>query len=282
MSASAIKHDNYETGKIRLLFQTIEHAFKTDNKQDYEISVDGYKVVPRTNDPDRFNDYEEYINSDTENISVKMFKGNSASNDKFFFHIKGVPPKNEGLQGIPDGLTVIEWEAKQKEKILKELHYEELERENAELKEEVSENEKTIEELTKNVELAKQGRLTSMSDVGMTILGKIIASPKMQEQFPVLKGFAGVPTEEENGTNNPPEQNTGFKRKGETETSNGLSEAEQGYLILIRDLQKCLSPFQLAGVMQILDMLTQYPVVIGSTQKHIHNFLKSKENEQQK
>jgi hypothetical protein len=284
MSASAIKHDNYETGKIKLLYQTIEHAFKTDNKQDYEISVDGYKVVPRTNDPERFNDYEEYINSDSENVAVKMFKGNSASNDKFFFHIKGVPQKNEGLQGIPDGLTASEWEAKQKEKILKELRFEELEKENAELKEEVAEKDDLIAELTQNVELAKQGRLNSMSEIGMGILEKIISSPRVQEQFPVLKGFAGVPPQEENNTNTPPEQNAGFKRKGETQEENKtaveLSDAERGYLILVRDLQAHLSNYQLTAVMQILDMITQYPIVLGSIQKHIHNFLKAKHKEQ--
>ncbi|HXU26797.1 MAG TPA: hypothetical protein VN698_06160 [Bacteroidia bacterium] len=284
MSASAIKHDNYETGKIRLLFQTIEHAFKTDNKQDYEISVDGYKVVPRTNDPERFNDYEEFVNADTENISVKMFKGNSASNDKFFFHIKGVPQKTETLQGIPDGMTVSEWEAKQKEKILRDIRYDELEKENAELREEVAEKDNTIAELTQNVELAKQGRLSSMSEIGMGILEKIIKSPKMQEQFPVLRGFAGVSSEEGN-PNNSAEQNAGFKRKGETENETKevveLTESERRYLMLVRDLQKYLSPFQLTGVMQIIDMLTQYPIVIGSTQKHIHSFLVAKHKEQE-
>ena len=275
MSASLVKHDKYETGKIKLLFQIIENAFKSEQKQDYEIFVDGYKVVARTNDPEKFNDYTEFINSDSESVTVKLFKGTSASNDKFFFHINGVPKQDGALLGIPEGMTATEWEAKQKEKIMRDIRYDELEKENAALKEDVESKEKAIKELTENVELAKQGKLTSMSDVGTTILMRLLQHPSVQEKFPVLNGFAGAPSET-TATNNT-EQGATFKRKEDTgNEEEKVTDEERGYMMLIHDLHQRLTPFQLSSVMHILDMLTQYPIAIGSTQKHIHNFLSTK------
>ncbi len=39
----------------------------------YEIWVDDVKVVEKTNDPQKFTDYEEYLYDETENVSINVF-----------------------------------------------------------------------------------------------------------------------------------------------------------------------------------------------------------------
>ncbi len=282
MSATGTKHENYESGKIKLLYHLVETAFATEQKQDYEILVDGYKVVPRNNDPEKFYDYDDFINSDTQTVTIIMFKKGSKSNDKYFYHIKGIPNQNESLSGIPEGMTATEYEAKQKEKLLREIRFDELEKENASLKENITAKENEIKELNKNFDELKAGKLLSMSEIGTNVLMGILSNPSIQKKFPVLNGLSGTPPQTQPETAQ--EENASFKRKGEPSheeeesEEEGLTEEDRRYLILIRDLQIRLTKFQLTAVMHILDVLTKYPIAIGSTQKHLNNFLGSRIN----
>ena len=282
MASNEVKHDNYEPAKLNVLFQIIQNAFNAGQKQDYEIQLDNFKIVPRTSNPELFNSFSDFITENTRTVMVKMFRGGSPTSDKYYFHIQGVPQKEQELSGIPNKITEDEWESKHKAKLLKEIRYEQLEEENAELQAEVDEQEKIIEELQTRLQQLKDGKLLSIGEMGSSFLMGLLKSPMMQKNFPGLAGFTGASNNDANYSQQAPQEEASFSRKGEEAEQEGLSEEEQGYLILIRDLEKKLTPFQLSSVMHILDLITQCPASIGSTQKHLNNFLSAytkKENQ---
>jgi len=269
----AVEHSNYEPGKINNLFQRIQNAWGGEQKQDFEIHVDGMKVIPRTSDPQQFETHSDFINADSKTMTVLMFKGASRVNDKFFFHFKDAPRKEPGLAGLPENMTLSEHDARQKENFLREMRLEQLEKENGELKTAVSEKEKTIDQLTTRLQELHEGKLIGIGEMGSAVLMKLLQHPKVRATFPVLEGLSG--SEEPNDI--PPEQQATFSRKGEKQEENDgrveLEEEEEGYLLLIRDLQARLTPFQLSSVMHILDILTRCPEAIGPTLKYLSNWI---------
>lgn len=267
------EHFSYEEGKLNNLLLRIQNAFDMGQKQDYEIYVDNLKAVPRTSDPQQFEKHSDFINADSRLVTVAMFKGASRNNEKFFFHIKGVPKKESGLSGIPENMTLAEYDEKQRERFLKEKRFEELEKENGELKTELGEKEKTIDQLTNRLQELHDGKLIGIGEMGSAVLMKLLQHPKVRATFPVLEGLSGSET----SNDIPHEHQATFSKKGEKQEENNeqveLSEEEEGYLLLIRDLQARLTPFQLSSVMHILDILTNCPEAIGSTLKHLNNWI---------
>ena len=279
MAAVNVKHDTYDTGKINALHQIIQNANNIGQRQDYEILVDDFKVIHRTCDPARFNEYADFINADTKTVTIVIYKGGSTTNDKYFFHVKGVPSKNAGLSGVPDNMSVQEWQEKEKERMRKELDFERLEEENDRLTQDVESKTKLIDELTDLLQKARDGKLITFSQIGSALLSGALNHPKLQGLFGGLSGTPQEQTPTAEQTN--PESQASFTRKADVsdakevseEKEPALTEEEQRYMQLVKDLAERLDKHHLSSVMHILDLLTLHPQVIGSTVKHIHNFL---------
>jgi|GEM_PF-3426337 len=62
----------------------------------YSIIVDGEMVVPKTDDPEQFDEYLDYINLHTEYVEVRTYYGNSPNCNVYKFFMRGTP-----LQGLP-------------------------------------------------------------------------------------------------------------------------------------------------------------------------------------
>lgn len=58
---------------------------------DYEIRVDGLVAVPRTNNPENFFDYQEFLKDDTREMTVLFFKGASRVSDKHVLILSDKP-----------------------------------------------------------------------------------------------------------------------------------------------------------------------------------------------
>lgn len=276
-SVNEVKHDTYEPAKLDVLLHIIKNANDGGQKQEYEIELDNFKVVPRTSDPERFNTFSDFITPNTKIVTIRMFRGAARTADVFHFHIKGVPQTLQSLNGMPENTTQDEWEKKQKEKIMREIRYEQLEKENAEMTGELEEKEKIIGELQTKLKEAIEGKLTRYKDIGTALLEGVIASPFIKKNFPVINELSGTPANAEVKQESP-EESASFKRKGESkeEIAEVLSEEEQGYLQLIRDLEARLTEPQLDNVMYLLGQLVKNPAAIASTLKHISNFINSK------
>jgi hypothetical protein len=278
---SEVKHDKYEAAKINLLLRQLKSAAEKGQPIEYEILVDGYVVVPRTSDADRFNSFAEYIHSDSEGVTIVLFKGLHNEFDKYFFELKNTGKKKpEGLGEIPEGVSPGEWLEKQKESWHRELRQGELERENTRLQKELEEKDKALKEFAEKFSQLKEGKLLGISEIGTGILLNLLKHPKVQENFPVLNGFVDAQAAEK--SNEPEEQTASFSRKGENKTTHveqialALSEKEEGFIMFMREVEANLSKVQEDNLMRILGQLVKYPIAIGSTLKHLYNFLNSR------
>ena len=68
-----ITHDNYDQLKIDKLKHYLEDMTAKGHAKPYEIFVDSLKVVPKTEDPKEFDNYEYYMNDDTEKIRIQIY-----------------------------------------------------------------------------------------------------------------------------------------------------------------------------------------------------------------
>jgi len=270
-----VKRIKYEAGDINNLLQRIQNAWGSGQKQDFEIHVDGMKVIPRTADPQQFESHSDFINENSKTMTVLLFKGASNMNEKIIFQFQDALTKEPGLSGIPENMTLSEYNEKQKADFLKELRLEQLEKENGELKTQVGEKQLTIDQLSTRLQELHEGKLIGIGEMGSEVLKTLFKKSKLKETFPVLEGLFGP----DEANNISPEQEATFSRKGEKDEANSyqieLTEEQERHLILIHDLQARLNTFQLASVMHILDIITKCPEIIGPTLKHVSNWIET-------
>lgn len=67
----------YSAERITMLKQTLLNSAEASKPRDYEIRVDDMKVVPRTNDTEQFDNYEEFVTEETKKIIVLIYDGTS-------------------------------------------------------------------------------------------------------------------------------------------------------------------------------------------------------------
>ena len=113
----------------QLLISSVENS---KAPQDYEIRVDDMRVVPRTNNPELFDNYEDFITDQTRSVLVMLYEGISRKNTKYMFKLKEEDmPKVEqkGLSGTEVEKIISEkleqqeqkWKQEQMEKDYKEV-----------------------------------------------------------------------------------------------------------------------------------------------------------------
>ena len=281
-----IQHENYVPDKLEVIFRRIEIASKANQGLDYEMLLDNLKVVPRTSDPEKFNSFSEFITQDSECLTVYVYYGASKQYDTYFFHFKGIPVHKAKSPYSSSNPEVVEWEKQQRDKILKELYHERLEKENKELRLKLQESEEKYSTQEQYWEKIRSGKLDSYGEIGSAIVVKLLNNPNIQKMIPggdILNGIL-QPTQNpaiSTSQNAPENETASFSRAEETEEKNiradtNLSEEDLNYLQFLRDVSEHLDEQQLEVIMDIIRQLTLNPVVLKSTSKHIRNFLNSK------
>ena len=275
MSAIEVKNESYEPAKLEAIYQNLLANYKAGKPQDYEIQLDGFKVVSRNNDPERFMSYSDFISPETKYISVLLFRTNLNSSDKYFFHLK--PNQffqQDQIKGLPEQAQS---ETELKEKWVKEQRYEELIRENEFLKSEIEEYELILAKQGNEIDDVKNNRDVSIQTVGNSLLKMALASDFVKNNVPIMNDLAGTPKKQE-------EQNTqaSFKRKGQDihdvegqeRNTQGLTDIEKRYILFIDEVRRRIGAVELANVMHLLDLISCNPQSIGFAMKQVTNFLK--------
>lgn len=283
MSAPFVRNDNYEPNKLDAIYQNILVLQGNGRPQDYEIRVDDFPVVGKNNDPSRFMSYADFISPETRYVSVLLYKSNGQS-DKYFFHLKpGSFQKAEQLRGLDFPLKNTLSEAELTEKIKKDLHHEELLKENALLKKENNEYETIFKQMEDKMERMKSNRDLKIESVANLLFSGIMKSDFVKEKFPVVENLAGFANNEES------EDKGSFKRKHDPDnevedvdaedTTSGISSKERGYLLFIEDIRNRIGDIELANVMHLLDLVAINPHAVAFAIRQVTNFLKNKEKE---
>lgn len=264
---AVIKGEKFEQSKVdRLKHYIQKHAEKSKPKY-YEIFVDNLKVVDKTNDPNDFDSYEDYISDDTDHIRIVIYyHEKSPRNEQYKYNLKEkVAPPVVQPQPVLNGVEILN-QFDEKLKIERERWDTDLlKKENLELKEKLKEAEDYVDELLEkyqNIKFEKSSLSKNWGEFGgvaleafvrknPTLIGKIIPGGE------ALAGMIEQDNKEQQEKLSLPQSTNDSEvtfSKKENATSS-LSKEDQENLQIIRQLQGTFDEKEIVAVMQILDRL---------------------------
>lgn len=259
-------NEKYSEQKIDNLYNYLQNSKEQGEAEDYEIFVDAFKVVKRTNDLSRFESYSNFIQPDTKTLTIVIYDGSSPRNTKHIFAIK--EDITNGLSGIDVDTRIEEKLRTEKEKWETEL----LKKENDKLKEDLAEAEAYIEQLEDDAEKIKDKKFR-LGDVNMGELASVVVegfvrrNPQLLAKLPGGEALAGVIEQdnierEQALLDKSPEPEVTFKKSNNT---GSLNEEDKSYLDFIKSLKNKFDEGQMTSVMLILDTLAKQPEHIENT-----------------
>ena len=155
--------NTYDPARLESIRRVLENEQRRGSPRYYEIGVDGVKVVERTNNPEEFSKYEEFLYADTQKVTVNLYTSSQTSphvvSKHHFTFQDEQKTKEESLRGF--GLGEIEarinekvslererWDCEQVKKKLSETEFklQEAEEWNEQLQGIIDETKKKLEE----------------------------------------------------------------------------------------------------------------------------------------
>lgn len=276
-----IQFDTYTSNKIENLKNHLSTMAAKGQAKFYEIFVDALKAVPKTDEIKEFDGYEDYMTPDTEQIRILIYNsGLSPRNDQYVFVLKASTrdeANHMGLQGFPNKTfsktSLSSWRDRQINQSIESKEFEnaQLKKEISELRKELQESEEYAETLEQAIEEAKAnsnkiGGIHWGEVIGVALEGIVRRNTKLIAQIPGGLGLAGL-IEKDNTRGNTeeiqPEAEVSFKKKSTTtetkQTSDApqLTEREKLFIRLMKKLEKHFSPEDMTHVMTVLDFFTK-------------------------
>lgn len=270
-----IQFDNFDQQKIDRLKNHLSAMAEKGKAKHYEILVDGLKAVPKTDEPSEFDGYEDYMTIDTEQIRIIIYNSTSSPrNDQYVFMLKARnrdEANNIGLSGFEvktySKNSLGEWRNQQRIKSVEQMEITSLKKENAELQEEIDEYVEQINTLNKLVQEAKAngnklGGIHLGDIVSVAFEGLVRRNTHIIAQIPAVSGLAGI-IDKDNNRSESPEENAevSFKKKDTGQSDSNpqpvLTEEEQAFIRLMRELEKRYTEQEMGTVMEILDALSK-------------------------
>lgn len=266
-----INKQKYDPAQVQKLADIIRIYHEKGQPIDYEIAVDGLKVVRRTSDPEMFFLFENFVGADTKAVEIIFYTGTSNVNERRLFSFVDDVVEEKGLSGIEVQAQLKEQLGEQKKELLKELQYDQLITENKELKDEVAELEKEVEQLEKD----KQALLDSQSplkgflgEVGSSLVESFIRrNPNVIKGIPGGEALAGLINPETKNEESPAENaEVSFQAKGKAT----LSEEDQAAIVFVNQLKSQFSKGEFDRVLVILQTLAEDKSKIDLILNHVN------------
>lgn len=188
----AIVKEKYAAPKINLLYQLLQGDAEEGRPREYDIAVDDLKVVRRTTDPERFFAHEDFIREDTRSVTITLYEGTSKRNTRYIYYLRDGEADDRGsLAGIEQSVN----EKMQRER--QQWNYELLQKENEELKSDIEEQEKYIEELQVALNEERNKKASIKSNWGevfsIALEGMVRRNTHLLGNIPMIgEGLAGA------------------------------------------------------------------------------------------
>jgi hypothetical protein len=254
-----VTNDNYDQLKIDKLKHFLEEMALKGNARPFEIFVDNLKVVPKTENPKEFDNYEYYMNEDTEKLRILIYNSqNTPRNDQYCFYVQKDKASKPSLNGLGEIETIVQEKLSAKEK---EYELTRLQNELAETKKQLEEAEEYAEQLEEQLEDAKSNKYKlgklDLVDLGTLVLGRFAEKNADVLSKVGLQGLSGNNQLTENKTE---ETEASFQKKnGSAETNGSLNPDSLKYIPVLQNLDQAFKKEDLETVMQILQKFTEDP-----------------------
>lgn len=270
--AVAITTENYDPVKVERIKRLLETQAGKGLARYFEIYVDSLKVVPRTNDLSEFDTFEEFVTEDTHKIRILLYSTSPTSprNEQYVFNFnqqsQQTPPpvSSAALQGIDIDAKITERVALERERWDNDQQKKEL----ADTKLKLSEAEDYIDKLQTELLQYKDKKL-HLGDINLGELASVVMegiirrNPQMLTKLPGGEALAGMieqDNKERQQSLQKPAQETeaSFRKKSSAEQST-LTEEEQKYIRVIKQMEEHFEQEQLEKVMMIIESLAEEP-----------------------
>ena len=194
-----IAKEKFTDDRMRKLYDYLKANADFGDPVDYEILVDGFRAVRRTDDVNRFNLYESFVNPSTKGVEVLFYVGNSNNNEKHIFTFEDGEPKETGLSGIEIDQRIQDGIEREK----KSWQFDELKKKNKELEQEVTELEAEVATLNAELKITEGKKKESsmngfLGEMGSAFVESLIRrNPALLSKIPGGDALAGM-IEEDN------------------------------------------------------------------------------------
>ncbi len=249
--------ERYDPKKVERLAEHLRLYQEKGQPIDFEIIVDGFKVVRRTSDPNMFSMYENFVDADTKSMEILVYTGASNNNDKSIFFFGDVP--KEGLNGLEINNRIKE-EVEQK---LKEKEFDDLKIENAELQVEINDLEKEVEQLEKDkaaLEASQSPLKGFLGEMGSSFVESFIRrNPSIVKSIPGGEALAGLIEndakirDQEEKSQSQEETEVSFKSRDDNNSS--LTEDDKSAITFVNQLKTQFTKDEFDQVLIILQTL---------------------------
>src|SRR5260221_13665110 len=186
--------EKFNQHKIDSLKRYLQRETEKKRPKDFEIIVDGFKIVSRTENSEEFEDYEQEIKPGTRNVSILIFDGPGTNrNTRYSFILQG-EPASRGSQ-VVNGLGEIDQVIAQKLEEREREH--ELTRMKGELsatKNQLAEAEDyadTLQKRIKDMEEKRYVQAVSLGEVASVVLKTLVK--QHAARIPGGQALAGLP-----------------------------------------------------------------------------------------
>jgi hypothetical protein len=255
----------YDPIKVEKIKHLLFNFQQKGSPRSFEVYVDEMKVVDRSDNPEDFDTYQDFMDEDTKYIRIIIYYSlNSPRNEQYFFELN--PSKSKPFSGELSGFEletkideklIVErskWETEQRQKEqAKEIQ--ELKAKLTDAEEYITTLENSVEDLKTNGTKAKAG----WGEIASVALEGIIRrNPQLLTAIPGGEALAGILSEspQQKAIEDTPQSEVSFQPKTES-ASTSTENSER--LIVIKMIQDNFDPVQLAKVWEILKELSENP-----------------------
>jgi len=279
MGHSSVRHEKYEPKIVDTIEMVLKNALRLNQPRFYEVLVNDLVVVPKTDDVEQLDEYENFITEDTSIVKIFVYHYNQKSSDKYFLHISPdslAQAKTRELSGV---VPIAKNEDELKEKWEKDNHYLALIEENRQLLTDIEVLEETVAKAVKENKCIREKRDKEFKQKAADALEGILESDYVKKNLPlanIIKDFFGgakiVPEENLSGTEDDDEDD----EEVEEIHQRVLSIEEEKHLLLLKDIKAKVGTTHLASIMYLLDLFATNPSSIESAIKVVKNYIARK------
>jgi hypothetical protein len=253
--------ERYDQNKIDSLKRYLKRESDKGRTKDYEVIVDGFKVVSRTDDVEEFDDYEEEIKDNTRNISILIYDGAGTNrNTRYSFSLNQdnaspIPSKPmNGIGGLGEIDEIIQQKLEEKDRDYK---ISSLEKELEDTQQKLAEAEEYHQQLQDEITELKTVKKSSMSlqlgEIGASIMDNLLKR-NIPQLAGVLNGIVPPPAQQVQAE---PQGEATFQKQGDAGPQ--LSEKQQRHLNNLEMMEQAFNEEQLQIAIVILRKLMEYP-----------------------
>jgi hypothetical protein len=241
-------YDQHKIDKLKYFLTDMESK---GHSRPFEIFVDALKVVPKSMNVKDFDNYEHYINEDTQKLKILIYNTeHSPRNDQYCFYMNNIESKSVNGLGDLDGIIQEKLSARDREYELKQLK-----QDLADTKQQLKESEDYAEELEKQLEESRSNKF-KLGNLNLVELGGALIENLAAKNSSVLDkvGLSGLL----GGAKQEPviETEASFQKKEQTDE---IKPEHFQYIPLIQQLDQTFDREQLELVMQIIQRFAEEP-----------------------